>query len=54
MLGGMLSGQTSQNQDLITSLIDADGDGSVLDDISDMLSGSGKKKGGLAGMLYRV
>jgi hypothetical protein len=51
MLGGMLSGQTSQNQDLITSLIDADGDGSVLDDISDMLSGSGKKKGGLAGML---
>lgn len=51
LLGSLLSGQPGQNQDLITSLIDADGDGSVLDDISDMLSGSGKKKGGLAGML---
>ena len=50
MLGNMLSGQPGQNQDLITSLIDRDGDGSVLDDISDMMSGKGKNKG-LAGML---
>ena len=51
MLGGMLSGQSGHNQDLITSLIDTDGDGSVLDDIADMMSGTGGKKGGLGGLL---
>ena len=50
LLGGMLSGQPGQNQDLITSLIDTDGDGSVLDDVADLMSGK-TKKGGLAGML---
>jgi len=51
LLGSMLGGQPSQNQDLITSLIDTDGDGSVLDDISEMLLGNKGKKGGLGGML---
>lgn len=51
LLGNMLGGQPSQNQDLITSLIDTDGDGSVLDDISDMFLGNKSKKGGLGGML---
>ena len=35
-----------------SELIDADGDGSVLDDVAGMvLGGSKKKKGGLGGML---
>ncbi|QBA64254.1 DUF937 domain-containing protein [Muriicola soli] len=51
LLGSMLGGQPKQNQSLITSLIDSDGDGSVLDDVADMVLGSKKKKGGLGGML---
>ncbi len=51
LLGSMLGGQSQQNQNLITSLIDSDGDGSVLDDVADMVIGSNKKKGGLGGML---
>ena len=52
MLGGMLGGQPKQNQSLIESLIDRDGDGSVLDDVADMVMNSGsKKKGGLGGLL---
>ncbi|NNJ89398.1 MAG: DUF937 domain-containing protein [Eudoraea sp.] len=51
LLGSMLGGQPQQNQSLITSLIDADGDGSVLDDVAGMVLGSNKKKGGLGGML---
>lgn len=52
LLGSMLGGQPQSNQSLITSLIDADGDGSVLDDVADMVLGSkNKKSGGLGGML---
>ncbi|GGD38234.1 DUF937 domain-containing protein [Muriicola marianensis] len=51
LLGSMLGGQPKQNQSLITSLIDADGDGSVLDDVAGMVLGAKKKKGGLGGML---
>jgi len=51
ILGSMLGGQPKENQSLIESLIDADGDGSVLDDVADMVLGSNKKKGGLGGML---
>jgi hypothetical protein len=51
LLGSMLGGQPQQNQSLITSLIDADGDGSVLDDVADMVLGTKEKKGGLGGML---
>ncbi len=53
MLGG-LSGaaQGSKQQSLIESFLDADGDGSILDDVAGMLlSGGGKKKGGLGGLL---
>ncbi|AXT59416.1 DUF937 domain-containing protein [Aquimarina sp. AD10] len=51
---GSLSGggQGSKQQSLIESFLDADGDGSVLDDVAGMLlSGSGQKKGGLGGLL---
>ncbi|MEO1010155.1 MAG: DUF937 domain-containing protein [Bacteroidota bacterium] len=51
LLGGLLGGQSQQNQSLITSLIDADGDGSVLDDVAEMMMGSSKKSGGLGGLL---
>lgn len=51
LLGSMLGGQPKENQSLITTLLDADGDGSVLDDVAGMVMGSNKKKGGLGGML---
>ena len=51
LLGSMLGGQPQENQSLITSLLDADGDGSVLDDVAGMVLGSKEKKGGLGGML---
>lgn len=51
LLGSMLGGQPKQNQSLITTLLDADGDGSILDDVAGMVMGSSKKKGGLAGLL---
>ncbi|MDC6388617.1 DUF937 domain-containing protein [Maribacter sp. PR1] len=51
LLGSMLGGQPQQNQSLITTLLDADGDGSVLDDVAGMVMGSNKKKGGLGGLL---
>lgn len=50
LLGGLLGGQPEQNQSLITTLLDADGDGSILDDVAGMVMGGGKK-GGLGGLL---
>ncbi len=52
LLGGLLGGQPKQNQSLIESLIDADGDGSVLDDVAGMVLGGNKKGGGLLGKLF--
>ena len=51
LLGGMLGGQPEQNQSLLTTLLDADGDGSILDDVAGMVMNGGKKKGGLGGLL---
>lgn len=54
LLGGMLGGGSSegQQQSLIESFLDSDGDGSILDDVAGMvLGGSNKKKGGLGGLL---
>ena len=51
LLGSMLGGQPQQNQSLITTLLDADGDGSILDDVAGMVMGGGKKKGGLGRLL---
>ena len=52
LLGGMLGGASNDQQSMITKLLDADGDGSVIDDIAGMLLGGGKKKkGGLGGLL---
>ncbi len=51
LLGSVMGNQPQQNQSLISSLLDADGDGSVIDDVAGMVLGSGKKKGGLGGLL---
>ncbi len=51
LLGGMLGGQPQENQSLISSLLDADGDGSILDDVAGMVLGGNKKQGGLGGLL---
>ncbi len=51
LLGGMLGGG-QQEQSLVNRLLDADGDGSIIDDVAGMiLGGSGSKKGGLGGLL---
>jgi hypothetical protein len=51
LLGSMLGGQPQENQSLITTLLDADGDGSILDDVAGMVMGTNKQKGGLGGLL---
>ena len=53
VLGGLLGGGSgSKQQSLIESFLDADGDGSIIDDVAGMLlSGGGQKKGGLGGLL---
>lgn len=50
LLGGLLGGEAQKEQSLVTQLLDADGDGSVIDDLIGMAAG-GKKKGGLGGLL---
>jgi hypothetical protein len=55
LLGGMLGGgrkQQRKKQSMIETLLDGDGDGSVVDDIAGMVFSSGKKKGGLLGSLF--
>lgn len=54
LLGGLMGGGGSANkqQSLIETFLDSDGDGSVIDDLAGMvLSGGGKKKSGLGGLL---
>lgn len=51
LLGSMLGGQPQESQSLIASLLDADGDGSILDDVAGMVLGGNSKKGGLGGLL---
>lgn len=52
LLGGMLGGSsTSNEQSFLESILDADGDGSVVDDVAGMVLGGKKKKGGLGGLL---
>ncbi|MFI1772130.1 DUF937 domain-containing protein [Thalassobellus citreus] len=52
LLGGLLGGSSAQQeQSFIESILDADGDGSVVDDVAGMLLGGNKNKGGLGGLL---
>ena len=50
LLGGLMGNNAQNNQSMVTKLLDADGDGSVIDDVMGMVTG-GKKKGGIGGML---
>ncbi|WNH09723.1 DUF937 domain-containing protein [Thalassobellus suaedae] len=52
LLGGLLTGNSpQQEQSFLESILDADGDGSVIDDVAGMVLGGNKKKGGLGGLL---
>lgn len=52
LLGGFLGGSGQPEQSLISKILDADGDGSVIDDIIGMASGSkSKNKGGMYSLL---
>lgn len=52
LLGGLLGGSSAKNeQSFLESILDADGDGSVIDDVAGMVLGGNKKKGGLGGLL---
>lgn len=55
LMGGLLSGNSPQTKEnFLNAVLDADGDGSVIDDVAGMLLGGGKKKGGLGGMLGNI
>ncbi len=51
LLGSVLGKNTNHDRSLIETLLDADGDGSVIDDVAGMVLGGNKKKGGLGGLL---
>ena len=51
LLGGMMGSQPKEEQSFIESLLDADGDGSIIDDVAGMVLGGNKKKGGLGRLL---
>lgn len=52
VLGGLLGGgDAKEEQSFLEKILDADGDGSVIDDVAGMVLGNAKKKGGLGGFL---
>jgi len=52
LLGGLIGGSSAQSeQSFLTSILDADGDGSIVDDVAGMVLGGDKKQGGLGGLL---
>jgi len=54
MLGGLLQGNSPQgrgDQSFLESILDADGDGSIMDDIAGMAMGGDKKDDGIGGLL---
>jgi hypothetical protein len=51
LLGGLMGGGEQENQSFIESLLDADGDGSIIDDVAGMVLGGSNKKDGIGGLL---
>ncbi len=52
LLGGLMGGSAGNaDQSFIEKILDADGDGSIIDDVAGMVMNSGKKKGGIGGLL---
>jgi hypothetical protein len=52
LLGGLLGGSDTKNeQSFLENILDADGDGSIVDDVAGMVLGGSNKKNGLGGLL---
>ncbi len=52
LFGGLLGGRnTQEEQRFVKKILDADGDGSVIDDVAGMVLGNANKKRGLGGLL---
>ncbi|MEX0996657.1 MAG: DUF937 domain-containing protein [Flavobacteriaceae bacterium] len=54
VLGNLIGGKTKKEQSMLHSILDADGDGSIIDDIAGMVLGGSKttkKSSGLGGLL---
>ena len=52
LLGGLLGGSETKNeQSFLEKILDADGDGSVIDDVAGMVLGESNKKDALGGLL---
>ncbi|MEP5254080.1 DUF937 domain-containing protein [Winogradskyella rapida] len=52
LLGGLLGGSSASNeQSFFEKILDADGDGSVVDDVAGMVLGSDKSSGGIGSLL---
>jgi len=52
LIGNMLSGSSINNeQNFLEQILDADGDGSVIDDVAGMVLGDNQKRGGLSSFL---
>lgn len=52
MIGGLLGGNsTDKEQNFLEQILDADGDGSIVDDVAGMILGGANQKSGAAGML---
>ncbi|RKE95274.1 DUF937 domain-containing protein [Ichthyenterobacterium magnum] len=52
VLGGLLGGNSAkEEQSFLEKILDADGDGSVIDDVAGMVLGGASKKSGLGGLL---
>lgn len=52
LLGGLLKGGSQQNdQSFLESILDANKDGSIIDDVAGMVMGNDKKKDGLGGVI---
>ncbi|APY00366.1 uncharacterized protein DUF937 [Lacinutrix venerupis] len=52
LLGGLLGGSSAdKEQNFLEQILDADGDGSIVDDVAGMVLGGDSKKSGLGGLL---
>ncbi|WP_179375876.1 DUF937 domain-containing protein [Winogradskyella wichelsiae] len=52
LLGGLLGGSSASNeQSFLEKILDADGDGSVVDDVAGMVLGGNKSEGGIGSLL---
>lgn len=51
MLSGLVTGSSAKQELGFLSILDTDNDGSIIDDVSDMMLNANKKKSGLGGLL---